>query len=297
MNIRIEAMVTLTPLDLATIPALQALSDADGDGRPAMNLQALLTDAARGEGRQVAVAWRNGVPAGCLAWVSLGITQDGRLYGSPLIARDAAVARALIERLVQQGLAGGASHLRVSTWAGESAKAQALATSGFERLFEWVNFARPLQPRLADAAGAALGMLSAVPFDRIDWNRAARLSADCFRDVPNSPAVTPEILAADWAEADWDVSGLLQDDAGRYVAYAIVHTDGAVNAVGVDADWRGRGLTDVLYARAMVALAAKGCVQMSALVASSNQRSMRLHQRLGFTEPVPRGAVWERALA
>ncbi|HSW06405.1 GNAT family N-acetyltransferase [Aquabacterium sp.] len=290
-------MLSLAPLDLDSLPALQAISDATAASRPPMALRTLLTDAARGGGRQVVVAWQESRPVGCLAWVSLGIAEDGRLYGSPLIAPDAEVAAALIERLVIEGHTLGASHLRVSTWAGDEGKAQALAALGFECLFEWVNFGRPLPLPVAPPQASAISRCSTVDFERIDWAQAARLSAECFRDVPNSPAVTAEILAADWAEADRDASCLLQDDAGAYAAYIVVQHDGTVDAVGVQAAWRGQGLTDTLYARAAAALVAKGVMQMSALVASTNTASMRLHQRLGFTETVPRGAVWERALA
>jgi ribosomal protein S18 acetylase RimI-like enzyme len=153
-----------------------------------------------------------------------------------------------------------------------------------------------LEGLLPGGSGLPAG-LAPVAFDRIDWPRAAALSADCFRDVPNSPAVSAEMLAADWAEADWSASRLLQDASGAYQAYLIVTPDAAVDAVGLAPGWRGQGLADALYAEAAAALHRRGVSRMHALVASSNRASMRLHQRLGFTEPQPRGAVWELALA
>lgn len=278
------------------LPALQALYDHPG--RPALDLAATLTDAARGGGRQVRVAWRGHRPVGCLGWVSLGLLEDGRLYGAPVLAADAEVAALLLAELQRQGRSLGASHLRVSTWAGDEAKAQALGMAGYRRLFEWVNFVRALA---ADGPGVAARPLpqglARVAFDRIDWPRAAALNAECFRDVPNSPAVSAGLLAEEWAEADWSASRLLQDGSGRYQAFVIVSQTAAVEAVGVAAAWRGRGLADALYAEAAAAVRRRGGLHLHALVASSNLASMRLHQRLGFTEPQPRGAVWELALA
>lgn len=288
------------PLDTAGqagLAALQTLSDAQGSGRPRLDLQSVLTDGARGQGRQVVVAWQNGQPVGCLGWVSLGLAEDGRLYGAPLIAQHEAAAEALLASLAHTGQALGASHLRVSSWSGEAAKRQALLQRGYQPLFEWVNFARPTHTPLPLGGQDVLRALTPVDWPAIDWPRAAQLSADCFRDVPNSPAVGPEVLAEDWAEADWDCSALLQDSQGRYAAYVIVSPEGAVDAVGVAPPWRGRGVADALYARACAALAAKGRGQATALVASSNTASMRLHQRLGFTEWQVRGTVWECALA
>jgi len=286
----------ISPLDPAAIPALQALSDELSGGRSAMDLRAALTDGARGGGSQAAVAWQGDRPVGCVGWVALGIEEDGRLYGSPLVAQDAGVARRLIDLLDGVGRELRATHLRVSKWEGEAGKAKALADAGFVRLFEWVTFSR--EPGAQDAPPAAFPPhgLHAVPPDRIDWERAAQLYADCFREVPNAPCVGTDILAAEWRGADWVSSRLLQDAQGRYVAFLIVQAEGQVEAIGVDAAWRGRGLADALYRHALSSLALQHVPRMTALVASSNAASMRLHQRLGFGESQPRGAVWEREL-
>lgn len=291
-------MTRISPLDPAAIPALQALSDELSGGRSAMDLRAVLTDSARGGGTQAAFAWHGERPVGCVGWVALGIEEDGRLYGSPLVALDAEVARSLIDLLDGVGRSLGATHLRISKWEGEAGKAKALADAGFERLFEWVTFSRETGGQ--DAAQVSLPppphALQAVPPDHIDWARAARLYAECFRDVPNAPRVGSDVLAAEWRGADWVSSRLLQDAEGCYVAFLIVQAEGQVDVAGVDAAWRGRGLADWLYTHALAHLALQHVPRMTALVASSNAASMRLHQRLGFTESQPRGAVWERPL-
>lgn len=278
--------------DPTALPALQALYRRIRAGRslPATDL----TDEARAQGRQVVIAWRGGEPVGCAGWVVVGIADDGRLYGSPVIAAETPVAVRLIDRLVTEGRALCATHLRISAWDGEGAKAVALAAAGFVRLFDWVTFAREIKMQ-AVPPFATDGLIS-ISQAELDWPRLAELYATTFRGVPNAPPIDAATLAAEWIEADWDASCVLADAAGRYFAFVVAHGDGSIDVIGVDASLRGTGLAERLYCHAGNRLAANGVRQLTALVSSANVASLRFHQKLGFAESEPRGTVWELEL-
>lgn len=284
----------LTGLDPAALPVLQALLRRVRSGASLPDLASELTDEARGGGRQAVVASRLGEPVGCAGWVTFGIEDDGRLYGSPVVAAESDVAQRLVEALVLEGRRLQATHLRISAWEGEAVKAAVLAARGFVHLFDWVTVARRIDAPVAPDF-AAEG-LACVRHDDIDWPRLADLYAAVFRGVPNAPALDAETLATQWSDTDWDASALLADAAGRYVAFVIVHGEGEVVAVGVDASRRGTGLADRLYRHAGHRLSLKGVAALEALVSSANPASLRFHEKLGFAESAPRGAVWELAL-
>ena len=69
-----------------------------------------------------------------------------------------------------------------------------------------------------------------------------------------------------------------------------------MDAVGVRSGWRGRNVAAALYRIAAAKLAANGCGELRALVAGSNVASMRLHQKLGFSEAEARWTVYEITL-
>ncbi|WP_374357221.1 N-acetyltransferase family protein [Chitinimonas sp.] len=281
--------VTLQAFDASAVPALQAIYNPSWPSGTAPDLACDLVDHGRAGGQQVAIAWRNGMAVGCVAWVTLGIASGGPCFGAPLVASDGDVADLLIARLIAEASSAGARQLRVSVWAGEGAKAQALQRAGFHYDMEWLHFGLPT----AVAAPVDFAALGLHPIDEadIDWPRFQQLYAETFREVPNAVVGDAEHLKHDCAGASWEVSRILADATGRYVAFADFEADGTA-ALGVAADWRGRGVANALYAHASSALAARGVGMLRARVASSNAASMRLHQKLGFNEIMPRGAVY-----
>lgn len=290
----VSPALRLGPLEHAALPALQALYAAQHAPAPVPDLAGELGDAARGHGRQAVLAWRGRQPVGCAGWVGFSIARDGLCFGAPVLAADREVAEALLAHLQAQARHLGARRLRISAWTGEHAKRAALAAAGFVHQFEWMQFA------LATAGTSPVDFAARgwrrVPLADVDWPQLAALYATTFREVPNAPLPDLASLQAEWQEADWDAGCVLADTSGRYRAFCLIDA-GAVEAVGVDPALRGQGIAALLYQHAGHSLARRGSAELSALVASSNSASLRLHQKLGFHEAQPRGAVYELTLA
>ncbi|AIY39238.1 hypothetical protein LT85_0078 [Collimonas arenae] len=271
------------------MPALQQLWDAQLTPCTGNPLAHDLLGPARAHGEQVAMIWRGQQVVGCVGWVTLGIAEYGCAYASPLVAADMEAASALIAFVSEKVRAAGAQRLRGSVRAGEMAKRDGLQQAGFKPLFEFVNFSRALP--FAEPVGLPDG-LQIVRIGNPDWGELHRCYAESFSGVPNSPIPDLETMREEWAAANQDASLILMDAHGKYQAFILV--DGCtVEAVGVLGQWRGRGLAEKLYHLAAMELAAKEQPEMRALVASSNAASMRLHQKLGFTEYAPRWTVYE----
>lgn len=279
----------ITPLLPAALPMLQDLWNRQLAPHLVHTLAHDLQSPARAHGQNVVMIWRAEQVAGCAAWVTLGIAADGCAYGSPLIAADVEVATALIDILSEEVRAAGAQRLRISVRAGESAKREGLQRAGFSALFEFVNFSRALP--LAVAADLPAG-LQAVSRDAIDWGKLHACYAETFAGVPNSPIPEQAALREEWLAANPQASLILADADGQYQAFVMV--DGcSVEGVGVRHAWRGRGLAEQLYRLAAAQLQSQNETEIRALVAAGNAASMRLHQKLGFSEYEPRWTVYE----
>ena len=101
-------------------------------------------------------------------------------------------------------------------------------------------------------------------------------------------------MRAEWAMADKNASFILVDQTGEYQAFLMIN-GASVDSVGVRNVWRGKELAGKLYSLASRELASQGKTEMRAMVASINTASMRLHQKLGFTEYTQRLTVHERS--
>ncbi|MGQ5525661.1 GNAT family N-acetyltransferase [Chitinimonas sp. PSY-7] len=253
-----------------------------------------MCDFARGNGRQVRMAWRGEQVVGGVGWVLMDVVSNGCAYGAPLIAADEAVAESLVESLCTEVQAAGATRVRVTARALERAKHAVLKAKGFVPVFEFVNFVRPLRSK--SSTSTLPQGLYLVPLDQVNWSRLQACYADCFADVPNAPAPTVEAMQAEWSAGNWQAGCVLADETGEYQAFCLVVSN-HMEAVGIREVWRGKALAPAMYARADAALLGQGYQELKALVASSNPASMRLHQKLGFTEGAPRWTTYELVLA
>jgi len=52
--------------------------------------------------------------------------------------------------------------------------------------------------------------------------------------------------------------------------------------IGVDPRWRGRGVGEALYQRLFVEATSRGCLEVLAVTAPTNQGSIAFHTRMGF---------------
>ena len=250
-------------------------------GQDQASLRQDLTDFARGGGTQVVVVMDGDRVGGAAGWVTFGVAAEGILYGGPVLAGSQEAARLLLEHLIGTARELGAQQLRVSLFPREEAKAKAMEELGFLALLDLITVAR-------SSSGLPLAAmperLVRVPFQAVDWSRFAKASNAVFEGVPNAPPVNAEQLRQEWEAMDPEASQLWQDEAGNYMAWSGVHPDGYVDAIGVEASLRGRGVGVALYHLAAETLAARAVPRLHALVASTNQATLRLHEKLGFRE-------------
>ena len=79
------------------------------------------------------------------------------------------------------------------------------------------------------------------------------------------------------------------DEAKQIAAFLIAfhsatHPDRAyIHFVGVDPQWRGRGIAAALYERLFTAARARGCTRVDAVTSPANRGSRAFHAALGFT--------------
>lgn len=277
-----DRTLTLIPYDARL---LEPLKDLLPKGQDLGSLRRDLTDPARGHGRQVVLATRDGMACGVAGWVALGVETAGIVYGSPVLAHTEAAARLLLERLVQEARNHGAHQLRVSLLPGEIPKGEALRCAGFRALLDMIDVERSSRDLPAAALPAGL---RPVPRERVDWDRFAAVYNRVFAEVPNAPPLEAEDKRDEWEDLDPDASGIWEDGAGCYVAWIAVHRDGHVDEVGVEESLRGQGVAPALYHSAGAIMAAKGVPRLQAMLASTNTATLRLHEKLGFRETARR---------
>jgi L-amino acid N-acyltransferase YncA len=260
---------------------LSAVADLLPEEQTLESLGRDLVDAARAQGRQVVMAQEEGVLTGVAGWVAFGVETEGIVYGAPVLARTEASAVRLLERLIHEAKALGARQLRVSLLPEQTAKARALAQTGFHPLLDMISVERPSH----DLPPVPMpGDLREVPFEEVDWERFTQLFNTVFAEVPNAPPVDTATKREEWDAVDREASSIWIDAEGRYVAWIGVLPGGHIDDVGVDASLRGRSIAPALYARIGGILAAKGILRLEAMLASTNTATLRLHEKLGFRE-------------
>jgi ribosomal protein S18 acetylase RimI-like enzyme len=278
------ALRALREADLAALLALQHAFTGAGPRWSEGELRGQLFDAARGHGARVVVAARGEAIAGAAGWVEAAPA----LYGAPVLAGDDEAAAALVAHLVARARAIGATHLRVSATDADAPKRRALAAAGAAPIFDFVTVVRPIRP--GDGALYA-GGLRRVPHAELDVAAFTEVSNQTFAGVPNSPpASTDEIrgqldatLCDRAATAAWS-------DGERYVGFVHVTRDtddrgrfATVDAIGVRAELRGRGVAAALLDD-VIARVAADCGELRALIASTNTASLALFAARGCVE-------------
>lgn len=275
-------MLTLVPFHERQLPFLVPLLP---EGQDQASLRQDLKDFARGGGTQVVVVMDGDRVCGAAGWVAIGVAVEGIVYGGPVLAGSQEAARLLLEHLIGTARELGAHQLRVSRFPGEEAKGKAMEELGFLPLLDLITVARS-SSGLPSAAMPE--HLARVPLQAVHWSRFAQASNRVFEGVPNAPPVDAEQLRHEWEAMDPEASQLWQDEAGNYLAWIGVQPDGYVDAVGVETSLRGRGVAMALYRLAAETLAARAVLRLHALVASTNQATLRLHEKLGFRESTRR---------
>ncbi len=255
-----------------------------------------------GEHTWVCVAGRAGGDervAGVVGWVKGGEA----FFASPLCAESAEVAAALLERVPEEARGAGARWIRSSGGRGAVTTA-ALAALGYQHQFDFLDLSLAL-------TGSESGSGSGLPagFGRIAATEAEReplrlLYNRTFEGVPNTLPLTPEMFAEELESPRLFAPGSLVATApdGRYAAFCICLTDrddagryAIIEAVGVDAPWRRRGLAAAVERAALTACRDAAIPEVRALVATANAPSIELHRALGFAEKYRR-QVWQLVL-
>lgn len=269
----------LRPLADLDLPALVAIQHATRGSSAAWS-EATLARQLRDHDRSVIVAERDGV-RGVAAWVVAGRSW----FGSPVLAADAGTAAILVDELVARARAAGARSLRIGCTDGEAHKRAALSARGFVARLAFVTLACPAESR----PGSAVGGLRRVAVTDV--------AAACYRDLHDETFAgldnaAPLTLAAASAlqHAAWPEASGVWLDGDEPAAFLQLIRDREpvdhvlIDAVGVRAPWRRRGIARALVDHVIDAAAGAGAVEVRAIVASTNAPSLALHRAAGLRE-------------
>lgn len=251
-----------------------------------------LTTDALGGGRQVWVASRGARVVGVAGYV----VAPPWLYLWPVAAEDQASAAAVLDAALASGRGPGLTTARVSTRTVEPHKRAAVQTLGFAPSIEFLALARPVAPALSAPVVTATPRRGAA----IDRAATHALHDAAFVGVSNSGPTSPDDFAEllDGEDAWPTATAAWHDGDGRCVGFVIgkrAGADGVIEAIGVDAAWRGRGLAQAMLADVIAVAAHDGCAAVVAVIASDNAPSLALHRRAGFVERA-RKQLWDLAL-
>lgn len=271
-------LASLADADLAPLLAIQHATADEAAPWTAEILRRTLDDPARGSGAHVRVARDGEDVVGAIAWVSGGEI----FYLSPLIAANAAAARALIEHGLRE--AGAATRIRVTTGARESHVTRVLQELGFTAHSEFLELSRDTR----ELAAPDLAPLRWCALADADPARLLALYNATFREVPNTTLLELSDLEWQLRDAFAEASSVIADDE-RLAGYLIAmrHEGGPephveIEAAGVDDAYRRRGLGRAMIARALAATRRAALPELRALVSSLNTGSLELHRASGF---------------
>ena len=261
-----------------------------------------LVEAARLTGRLRGFLARNS-RSGIVGWTYFLLHQDTLQLGN-LVAVDDAVVRGLLERVLGGADARRARRFSCFLFPGSDAIEPALAASGFS-ILRHAYLRRPL----CDPSTALPGHLCAGGRDyRLgDWSAETvpalvSLLSSAYDGTREARCFAPDSQMEQWAtyvhhlvhtrscgRFERGLSATVQTRSGR-VAGAILVTGlsdrtAHIAQMAIDPGHRCRGLGRWLVGAACQRAGAARYVEMTLLVAQSNDRARRVYDRLGF-EPV-----------
>ncbi len=269
----------LRPLADTDLAALVAIQHATAGSSAAWS-EATLARQLRDHGRHVVVAEQGGV-RGVAAW----LVADGAWFGSPVLAADAETAGVLVAELVARARAGGARSLRIGCADGELHKRAALIARGFVARLAFVTLASPPAPR----PGARLAGLRRVAVTDVAVAVYRDLHDETFAGLDNAAPLALDAASALQGAAWPDGSGVWLDGDEPAAFLQLIRDREPIDhvlidAIGVRAAWRRRGIARALVDHAIDAAARAGAAEVRANIASTNGPSLALHRAAGLRE-------------
>ena len=249
-----------------------------------------LMDLARNGGSNVLEVIEGDVVKGFIGWVSNSETRE--FYGSPFVALTEDAARLLMEQLLIKAQALNAAFVRVSAYQFESEKKLAFLKLNFYKKFDFID----LEISLENWEQSNLPALNyqIIKSTEVDYIKYRDLCNKAFLNVENSPPISEELSRELWQSSmlHQDLSCVLTDDEGNYVAFMIVFKDGYIDSIGVLPSLHGRKIGSALYEMLFSRAKELNCFNLHSTIASNNQGSLSLHEKFGFSE-TGRREVWQ----
>lgn len=281
-------MLAARAFSMTDLEPLLQLQHASAGAAPRWSVEQLagqLTDPGRDGGRRVII-----VADGPAVRAAAGYVPAGReFFVAPSFAADGQAADLLFAELERR--ATGADFVRASATPAEDDKRLALERRGYRATFAFVTMVRALSGADAAEDAPTLAGLHRVPVADLPLEVMRDAHNAAFRGVPNAPEQDLDEVGHTVAALDRDASGAWLDLAGAMAGYVWILREsdsrgphGLVDAVGVAAAHRQKGLGKRMLDHALGRLAASGVPEVRALIASTNVSSLALHRALGFTE-------------
>lgn len=284
----------LRQLQQTDLDEIQRLQNAAAPARWKMSRELLddsLFAASHEFGKNTLGHWEDSQLKGYLGWVK---GDAGELFGSPVLCPDRVSAAKLIGELVKSAEALKSCWVRVSCFPEDEAKIWALQGHQFKPEFEFVEF--EIKPSTPNAPKLPIG-ITECPLLGADPSLFQALNNLSFEGVDNTLPMdlddAKECLTSPLRDAR--LSLLWKNSVGNYVAYAVVNTDGYLDAIGVHPEQQKLGYGALLYKRVLAFAAEKKLARIYTTVSSRNYGSLRLHAKLGIPE-VERRTVYQRNL-
>jgi GNAT superfamily N-acetyltransferase len=246
-------------------------------------LETQLLAPSRGCGRQVMIVDCAGVVSGGAGWVYAGAD----FFGSPVIAADELSAKMLIDALAARARAAGASRLRIGCGEAEQALHNVLDSAGFRVINVYSMVVR--EPTASTTT--RLHDLTRVMLADVSIERMRDLHNEAFVGLSNAPPIsldeTRHICERVWP----DGSGVWLDTRSREHGFVWTLVDydqrgkhALVEAIGVHANFRRRGVGAAILADVIDASSRAEVAEVRAIIARDNAPSLALHSKVGFRE-------------
>jgi len=284
--------VKLRVLQESDLPAVLALQHRLAPERRKMSMEIMHDSffaASHDFGKNTCAVMNGDELVGAAGWVK---GDTGEFFGAPVLTGNAEAAALLFTHLLEQ--AQGSKWMRASCFPEENEKRRAFEERGFKPEFDFVEF--EIAPSTPNAPKLPIGVTegSLTQADPAQFMALSNLSfAGVDNTLPMDLDDAKETLSSPLRDAR--LSLLWKNSVGNYVAFAIVNTDGYLDAIGVHPEQQKLGYGALLYKRLLAFAAEKKLARIFTTVSSRNYGSLRLHAKLGIPE-VERRTVYQRNL-